>query len=696
MKSSVPFLFAGCILTLSLFVASFFETYPLEALERKTYDLRAALCRKAISSPVVVVAVDRESLRRMGPWPWPRASVGLLLHRLHEYGARVIGVELLYSAKDTNPGLQEIRDIIRNFPGDPRLLQEDGINRVFAALKDAEKRLDNDALLATALAETDNVVLPVRLVFGGGGGNEMQETPLEGSLMKSSLSYFGSVHSSAQGVLLPLREFSQHASALGHTNHAADSDGIIRSEPLFLPYARRLVPSFALQLVLRYLRYDLEDVSIGRDALRLGDRQIPTFGEYRLLTGPADPATLTVYSFSDVLKGRVPAGAFRNRLVIVGGTTPETGPFVRTPLAPELPAPLLTAATAAGILGASYVTRPSWAFPFESLLLFLLGGTLFLGSPGRDAGVRIGFALLLVIAWTGAALHLFVLHGYWLKVTYALFLPAAGIAAMLVQRLFTGKGEEEEKPAGSEVIENEELRMVVGALTDAGRVREVNEDAFCIDSDVRLLAVADGIGGHSSGEVASRMAVDGIREYFRRGEKRQPPRGRNGFSADTTLLGDSVRSAGRTIHEAARSNLRWDRMGTTLAAVLLRKNRLSIAHVGDSRVYLARAGALEQLTEDHAVQEKTMRHVLTRALGLDPDVEADLTELTLSDGDVVLLCSDGLTAMVPDNEILSALRSARDPYLACTRLVKAANARGGRDNVTVIAAYAYRKSRSLS
>ncbi|MFO0753934.1 MAG: CHASE2 domain-containing protein [Thermodesulfovibrionales bacterium] len=693
MKSSVPFLLAGCILTLSVFVASFFEAPPLETLERTTYDFRAALCRKAPSSPVVVVAVDRESLRQIGPWPWPRASIGLGLLRLHEYGARVIGVELLYSSKDMNPGLQEIREIIRKFPSESRPLQEDNLTELLSALKDAEKRLDNDALLASSLSYAGNVVLPVRLVFGKAGG-EGEQTPLENSLMKSSLAYFGAAHSSARDVLLPLREFSRHASALGHTNHPADSDGVIRSEPLFLPYARRLVPSFALQLVLRYLKYDLENVSPGRNAVRMGDRQLPTNGEYRMLIGPTDPGSLPVYSFSDVLKGRIPAGAFRNRLVIVGGTAPETGPFVRTPLAPELPAPLLTASTAAGILGASYVTRPAWAFPLESLLLLLAGSILFLGFSGQDAGTRIGLSLLLAATWTGTALHLFSVHGYWVKVAYPLVLSAAGIMALLLQRLFAGKREEE--PSGSEVIENDELRMVVGARTDTGRVRTVNEDSFCIDSDVRLLAVADGIGGHSSGEVASRMAVDGIREYFRRGEKKSVHPGRNGFSGDTALLGDSVRSAGRAIYEAARNNLRWERMGTTLVAVLLRKNRLSIAHVGDSRVYLARKGVLEQLTEDHSVNEKTMRHVLTKALGLEPDVEADLTELTLSEGDIVLLCSDGLTAMVPDNEILAALRSARDPYLACTRLVKAANERGGRDNVTVIAAYAYRKGRPLS
>lgn len=416
MKSSVPFLFTGCILTLSLFVASFFENHPLETLERKAYDLRAAFSRKAPPAPVAVVAIDTESLRRMGPWPWPRAYIGLVLHRLRDYGARVIGVELLYSSKDLNPGLQEVRDIIRKFPNDPRLLQEDSITGVFAALKDAERKLDNDALFASSLAYAENVVLPVRLLFKGDEGGERQ-VPAENSLLKNSLEYFGAVHSSARGVLLPLKEFALHASALGHTHHAADSDGIVRSEPLFLPYAQRLVPSFALQLVLRYLEYDLEDVSVGRSEIRLGNRSIPLYGEYRMLTGSTDPGSLPVYSFSDIVKGRVPAGAFRNRIVVVGGTAGESGTFLNTPLVSALPSPLLTAATAAGILGASCITRPVWAFPLESAMLLFFGSIFFPGFPGRDTGTRIGLFLLLAAAWTGTALHLFVAYGYWVKVT---------------------------------------------------------------------------------------------------------------------------------------------------------------------------------------------------------------------------------------------------------------------------------------
>jgi protein phosphatase len=136
-------------------------------------------------------------------------------------------------------------------------------------------------------------------------------------------------------------------------------------------------------------------------------------------------------------------------------------------------------------------------------------------------------------------------------------------------------------------------------------------------------------------------------------------------------------------------------MGTTVAAVLLRGNRLSIAHVGDSRVYLARAHHIEQLTDDHCLAQPGMKHILTRALGASPAVDVDLDELTLSDGDTVVLCTDGLNIMVDDSAILSTVMSGKDPFKTCTRLVTIANKNGGRDNVTAIVAYAYKRSGAL-
>jgi len=171
-----------------------------------------------------------------------------------------------------------------------------------------------------------------------------------------------------------------------------------------------------------------------------------------------------------------------------------------------------------------------------------------------------------------------------------------------------------------------------------------------------------------------------------------------------------VRLANMAIHEASQSNPEWQGMGTTLDAVSLNDKRLSIVHVGDSRVYLVRAGYIEQLTDDHTLVHEQVRrelltkeeaevsdrkHILTRALGIREEIDVDLDELTLAGGDILILCSDGLSAMVSDDDILSVVTSANDPAVACERLIDMANDNGGKDNITVIVAY-IKKSNWLS
>jgi len=257
------------------------------------------------------------------------------------------------------------------------------------------------------------------------------------------------------------------------------------------------------------------------------------------------------------------------------------------------------------------------------------------------------------------------------------------------------------------------LKLLAVARTDQGLVRPNNEDNFYISEEKGLLVVADGMGGHASGEIASKMAIDIIRDYFDNiiGEKEKLIGKYNEeFSETTNRVGSAVRLANMAIHEASQSNPEWQGMGTTLDAVSLNDKRLSIVHVGDSRVYLVRAGYIEQLTDDHTLvheqvrrelltkeeaEVSDMRHILTRALGIREEIDVDLDELTLADGDILILCSDGLSTMVPDDDILSVVTSVNDPAAACERLIDVANDNGGKDNITVIVAYT-RKSNWFS
>ncbi len=235
--------------------------------------------------------------------------------------------------------------------------------------------------------------------------------------------------------------------------------------------------------------------------------------------------------------------------------------------------------------------------------------------------------------------------------------------------------------------------MILSAAgrTDVGLRRSVNEDCFTLASDLGLYLVADGMGGHTAGQLASRLATAETVEALR-----------SVAEASATLsekLRYCVAAANRQIFDTAKRKPELAGMGTTLVALLTRPGRVALAHVGDSRAYLVRGGRIRQLTDDHSLvaelvrrQEITPgaarghphRHVLTRALGVRRSVEADLAELTPTAGDVVVLCSDGLTGLVEDTEIASAVAANRDLERICEHLVGVANDRGGEDNITVV------------
>jgi PPM family protein phosphatase len=250
------------------------------------------------------------------------------------------------------------------------------------------------------------------------------------------------------------------------------------------------------------------------------------------------------------------------------------------------------------------------------------------------------------------------------------------------------------------------MRLSHASASDVGRKRPHNEDAFLLLPEEQLWCVADGMGGHASGEVAARIAVEEMAEFFsltgRDDEatwpyKLDPARG----PAENRLL-TGVKLANLRIHERAQLDPRLHGMGTTVvAASFLRDDRaVLIAHVGDSRAYLVRQGAIQQLTEDHSLlndYRKTRalspeeieafphKNVIVRALGMKPQVEIDLRREALVPGDVVLLCSDGLSGMVPDARIAEIVRGAHgDLRHAAGALVDAANAAGGGDNVTCV------------
>jgi protein phosphatase len=224
----------------------------------------------------------------------------------------------------------------------------------------------------------------------------------------------------------------------------------------------------------------------------------------------------------------------------------------------------------------------------------------------------------------------------------------------------------------------------VGAATDVGRVREGNEDGYLVDDSIGLVAVADGMGGHVGGEIASATALEALRAAVRTGRP----------------LREAVHDANDAVIAKSMSDTSLTGMGTTLTAgTLAAGNTMILAHVGDSRAYLLRDGVLRRITTDHShVQELVddgqltddeaavhpMRNIVTRSVGLNADVDVDVYPLELQADDRIVLCSDGLTDMIHEDAIAAELRREPDPVVAAHKLVDSANAAGGVDNITVV------------
>jgi protein phosphatase len=247
------------------------------------------------------------------------------------------------------------------------------------------------------------------------------------------------------------------------------------------------------------------------------------------------------------------------------------------------------------------------------------------------------------------------------------------------------------------------MRIAYSALSDVGRKRKGNEDSFFVNPDQNLFVVADGMGGHAAGEVASRVAVESINEFVcmtSGDEEITWPFGLDeSMSYDGNRLKTSVRYANNKVLAATKESVEYEGMATTVVGVLVDGSTANLAHVGDSRIYLFRSGRLTQLTNDHSwvneqlqggmltaeqARSHPLRNVVTRALGGKPDLDVEMQVHEALGGDVLLMCSDGLTTMVPDPEIQRLLVENGGVETAAKALVDEANKNGGEDNITVI------------
>ena len=250
------------------------------------------------------------------------------------------------------------------------------------------------------------------------------------------------------------------------------------------------------------------------------------------------------------------------------------------------------------------------------------------------------------------------------------------------------------------------MRIEISGHTHVGMKRNHNEDNLLLLPEERLCVVADGMGGHSSGEIASKIAVDEMAEFFRMTSADQdctwPYKMDKAKNYDQNRLATGIKLANHRIFEKASTEQKYKGMGTTIVSVFFASDgEVVVGHVGDSRVYFWRDGVLKQVTEDHSLLNDYLKakkltpeeieafphkNVIVRALGMKDNVQVDVNRVEPKQGDIFLLCSDGLSGMVTDPQIQGVLNSTKDLDRACGQLIDLANANGGNDNVTCILA----------
>lgn len=430
----------AAILTLLILGLSLIQWYPLQTMEYKTYDVRQRMRQKKPASPVVIVAIDDQSIQKLGRWPWPRGFMAELIDVISESKPSLIATNILYTEADRNSGLDEVRNIRKQLEEGGRI---DGrLAGIQQALLAAEKRLDNDAVLADAIARAKNVVLPLYFTPGevSDGDGSFSGVLKESSKPAPALPAFPA----AVEQTVPIQPLLEGALGVGHLNLFVDEDGTLRRESLFVRYKGHIFPSIALQATLRHLGRKMPEVNISADKVSFGSVSVPVDRKGRMLIDYRGRfGTFPYYSFIDVAAGRFPPETFRNKIVLVGPIATGIASFEVTPAQHTFPSIEIAANVIDNLLTGGFISRPAWAGYAETAVMLLIGLFLAMVLPRLKAGISALISAFILLLWNGIAVWMFVSQGEWLGMVAPSLLLAVGYTAIISLRfMVTEKGKE--------------------------------------------------------------------------------------------------------------------------------------------------------------------------------------------------------------------------------------------------------------
>ncbi|MCX8028134.1 MAG: CHASE2 domain-containing protein [Thermodesulfovibrionales bacterium] len=688
---------------------------PLEDLNFMYLDILLSLKKQHTSDEIILIGIDDKSIISLENLPIQRSKIAEAIKAIESLGAKLVVLDILYSEKDKNPALQEIRNMINRIKEDPtNVIKKDILDLVMSLkiskteqkrysdallnaslsetqkilisiLSETEKKIDFDRLFVETISDTKNLLMPIDFRFDK--KRQVNPTDIPDYLIKNSLPVIckDTLIREATNIITPLSSFAQKSYGLGHIylNH----DGILRSQDLFICYKDRAFTSISLQAFIKYKNLSLNDV-FAQYYKKTTLNNLTKINPSTIYPNFSVITHINYISFIDLLSGRVGENKIQNKIVILGLNTTPLAEQIKVSGGREIPTMFVHAVILQNLIDNAYLIRPSFFVICEILFLLVIALLLFFGIFRYKILLYVNMGL--VVVWLAVSAYLVVYENSILQVVYPFILLGLIYPVLMIRKKVYEK--ESMEKMSKDVFLTKNHRIIIGAKSDIGRVRIKNEDSYCVDKKLGILAVADGVGGNVAGEIASKMAIDKMRIFIRDNISI--------YKSDLSLLmKQSIEFANTNVYGFSLSNPELRGMATTLTAGFIQDNRLIIGHVGDTRAYLFRNGVLEQLTEDHTVaaekhirnlsktESERMRHVLTRAIGIDEYINVDTFELTLANDDVLLLCSDGLYSMIREQDLISNLKAYNDAEMLCGALINLANKNGGEDNITVITAF---------
>ncbi len=451
--------FSCTALTLIITAGLVSEAPLLQSFENSIYD-RLSLLHNTVekSDKITLIAIDQDSIGRIGSWPWPRSVVSNAVDTLAKAGVKTIGLSLPYPARETNDGIKELTRLKESLNRKGLKLSKNSRETLRKDLAAAEQRLDNDAQLIRTVTSAGNVVTPLQFFFSTREWDESSkesnpikgfsiEYPKETQSVSQSLFQLGnplkedSGPIEATGFSAPFKDLLNSSASLGHDNFIPDHDGTVRSANLFISWQKRLYPSMALQLSLAATGSPLSDIrgiysKESITSLNFASLFIPVSSDYRMLMPGSGANTFSTVPFHVIHEGKIGKEQLEDRIAIIGLTAPGLTSVFRTVDGNGISNAELTAAATASILSGSHISRPTWTWALEMGALLYFGLFLILIIPRVNISLGTTILVIFIVFWQGLSIILFISHGIWIKSGSPTLLAVLGLILIMINRRF--------------------------------------------------------------------------------------------------------------------------------------------------------------------------------------------------------------------------------------------------------------------